>query len=482
MRRGSPSTSTVVEASVLFNSYIFVFVFLPLVVLGWWALPTKNLRLTFLTLTSYVFYGWWDYRFVPLMLLSSTADFFAARAIHRCEDPRRRKLILVALLVFNLGILGVFKYYDFFIDSCNGLARLFGADPMLPRLNLILPVGISFYTFNSISYTIDVYRRRIAPARNVLEFSSFVAMFPHLVAGPIVRYSDMDDQFANLPSRPSSGQFVVGIWFFVIGMTKKVLLADLVAQWFVVPLLGGGYASSFETAWIGAIAYTLQIYFDFSGYSDMAVGLAFLLGLRFPQNFDSPYKAENIAAFWRRWHMSLSFWLRDYLFISIGGSRGTRLRTARNLALTMFLGGLWHGASWTFVVWGIYHGALLAGYQVLKERDWVPRSTSFSIGLTFLAVMLGWVVFHAPTIGDAGTTLAHMFGLYGPPSLSALVELVARPQFGVIIVGLAIVWFAPNTWQLRYSRGPIAAIVLAGLLLLCTLRFAAPSPFLYLQF
>jgi len=465
---------------VLFNSYTFVFLFLPLVLVGWWSIPTKNARLLFLALASYVFYGWWDFRFVPLMLISTSADFLAALAIERSRRPAARKAYLCALLVFNLGILATFKYYDFFADNYNGIAKLLGVTARLPLLGLILPIGISFYTFNSISYTIDVYRQRIRPAKNFLEFATFVAMFPHLISGPIVRYSDMDDQFAELPTRPDSGQLVVGVCFFVIGMIKKVLIADFLAARLVTPLFG--HAHQMVGAWLGSLAYTLQIYFDFSAYSDMAVGLAFFLGLRFPQNFDSPYKSVNISEFWRRWHMSLSFWLRDYLFIPLGGSRGTNLQTARNLALTMFLGGLWHGASWTFVLWGLYHGVLLVVHQVSKRRGWVPRSDAASIAITFVFVTFGWVLFRAPTIHSACATLASMLGAHGVESAHAIVRLVARPELGLLLGGLVLVFWAPNTWELRYPRTRWFAALLAFGFVVCTLRFAASSPFLYFQF
>lgn len=466
---------------MLFNSYTFVLVFLPLALLGWWGLRAHRSRLIFLTLVSYLFYAWWDFRFVPLMLLSTSADYAAGRLIAANRSASRRTAVLVVLLVFNLGILGLFKYYDFFVGSLEGLARLLGYNPEWPLLEVVLPVGISFYTFNSISYTIDVYRGKLAPARSLLEFSAFVAMFPHLVAGPIVRYADMARQFEALDRRPHAAAWVTGLWMFGLGMAKKVLVADVVARGLVDPLWEhAGHLGSAE-AWLAALGYTVQIYFDFSGYSDMAVGLALLLGFRFPQNFDSPYRSSNIAEFWRRWHMSLSFWLRDYLYIPLGGSRASTARVGRNLLLTMFLGGLWHGAAWTFVVWGLYHGTLLASHAALKKRGWVPRSHALAVVATFLAVVVGWVLFRANSLAEALAMLGSMSGLRAAEG--GYMHLVGSP-WTIVLVGsaLALCFWAPNSWEVRFPRTRLAAALLAALLVACILKFAQPAPFVYFQF
>jgi alginate O-acetyltransferase complex protein AlgI len=466
---------------VLFNSYTFVLVFLPLALLGWWGLRGRRSRLLFLTLASYLFYAWWDFRFVPLMVLSTSADYVAGRMIASSRVTARRTTVLVLLLLLNLGILGVFKYYDFFVGSLEGLARLLGYHPEWPFLRVVLPVGISFYTFNSISYTIDVYRGKLAPARSFLEFSAFVAMFPHLVAGPIVRYADMASQFERLSRRPQPATWVSGLWMFGIGMAKKVLVADVVARGVVDPLWAHASGLNSGEAWLAALGYTVQIYFDFSGYSDMAVGLALLLGFRFPQNFDSPYQASNIAEFWRRWHMSLSFWLRDYLYIPLGGSRASTVIAGRNLLITMFLGGLWHGAAWTFVLWGLYHGILLASHAALTRRAWVPRSKALSVMATFLAVVVGWVFFRARSLGEAFAVLGAMTGLRSPSG--GLMHLVDSPWTLVLTASaLGLCFWAPNTWQVRFPRTRLAAALLAALLVACILRFAQPAPFVYFQF
>jgi alginate O-acetyltransferase complex protein AlgI len=466
---------------VLFNSYIFVLAFLPLVLAGWWLVPGQRSRLVLLTLASYAFYGWWNYRFVPLMILSTSADFLAGREIHRASSRRARTAWLVGLLIFNLGLLGVFKYFDFFASTWNSVLGPLNL-PELPLLHIILPIGISFYTFNSISYTIDIYRGRLTPSNSFVEFAAFVAMFPHLIAGPIVRYADMGGQFRALRFTPRGDETATGVWLFVLGLAKKVLVADVIAAQFVTPLFGSATSLHFVGAWLAVVAYTLQIYFDFSGYSDMAVGLALLLGLRFPQNFSSPYKAVNPSDFWRRWHMSLSFWLRDYLFIPLGGSLGSVFKTARNMVITMFLGGLWHGASWTFVVWGLYHGALLAGHASLKRRGWVPGSRTVAVAATFLCVMIGWVFFRAESLRTALHLLSAMAGLRGVEGPSAAWAAWGSGYLAWLLGGLVAVFALPNTWQIRYPRSVPAAIALAALFVVCMLRFTANSPFIYYQF
>lgn len=465
---------------MLFNSYVFCLVFLPLALLGWWWLPGTRLRLGFLTLASYLFYGWWDWRFIPLMLLSTSADYFAGGYLARNERAGRRRACLILLLAFNLGILGIFKYFDFFTGTLNGLGALLGVPVDLPLLHLVLPVGISFYTFNSISYTIDIYRGRLAPARGFLEFAAFVSMFPHLIAGPIVRYADMAPQLERVPPRLETAAWVTGIWFLVLGLAKKVLVADALAEQIVTPLWHQWASLDSGEAWLATLGYTLQIYFDFSGYSDMAVGLAFLLGFRFPQNFNSPYRAASIAEFWRRWHMSLSYWIRDYLYVPLGGSERGAARAVRNLLVVMFLGGLWHGAAWTFVVWGLYHGLLLGAHAWCRRHGLVPHIAPLGALLTFVLVMLGWVLFRSTSIAEAGHLLSVMTGVIsGAGGNGGLMGAFAYP---LLLASLGIVWFSPNSWELRFPRSRFAAVGLAILTLACVLRFATPSPFLYFQF
>lgn len=462
---------------MLFNSYVFIFCFLPAALAGWWMLPKTSTRLAFITLASYFFYGWWDWRFVPLMVASTTVDYIAGGRISRSNSPRTRKRWLVCSLGFNLAILGFFKYYGFFADSVDRVAVAMGAQSWLPALHIVLPIGISFYTFNSMSYTIDVYRGRVRPALSPLHFSAFVALFPHLIAGPIVRYADIEDQFAALKTRLSTHQASLGAYFFIVGLGKKMLIADRLA----VPVnlyFDSGLQHGFLPAWLAVLGYTFQLYFDFSGYSDMAVGLAHFLGIQFPQNFNSPYKAENISDFWRRWHMSLSTWLRDYLFIPLGGSRGSMARTGLNLAITMFLGGLWHGANWTFVIWGLYHGMLLAGHALLRQAGWRLQSVRLSRAITFPAVVLGWVFFRANTPGSALQVFGELSGAAGRGTIASF-----PPVFLVALgIAAAIAFLLPNSWELRLQPRLAYAYALAAMLIASVLLLGSGSPFLYFQF
>jgi alginate O-acetyltransferase complex protein AlgI len=461
---------------VLFNSHVFLFVFLPIVLAGWWGLTRERGRLLFLTLASYAFYGWWDWRFIPLMIASTTVDYIAGARIEASETPIVRRRWLSGSLKFNLAILGFFKYYGFFARSTNAVAEALGVGGLVPVLDIVLPIGISFYTFNSMSYTIDIYRRRVRPAASLLHFSAFVAMFPHLIAGPIVRYSDIEDQFARLKDRLTSNEAAVGVYFFVTGLSKKLFLADQLAP--NVNLYFAHPTGAIGSAWLMSLGYAFQLYFDFSGYSDMAVGLAHLLGLQFPQNFNSPYKAVDMQDFWRRWHMSLSTWLRDYLFIPLGGSRHGQLKTLRNLVITMFLGGLWHGAQWTFVAWGLYHGLMLVLNHVIQRVSWLPSHPGAARSATFIVVVFGWVLFRAPTLADAGHVWSAMVGANGlalgpwPP----VTYLAALGVSGLIAFGL------PNTWEVKFTPRPLMAYGFAAAVVVAILCLDLPSPFLYFQF
>jgi alginate O-acetyltransferase complex protein AlgI len=466
---------------VLFNSYAFLFGFLPAVLLGWWTLPGRNPRLAFLTLASWFFYAWWDWRFLPLMLSTTSVDYWAARAIARSSDDRRRRVLLVGSLTINLCLLAYFKYAGFFFGSLNGIGRAVGLPVELPPLHILLPIGISFYTFNSMSYTIDVFRGRVVPTKNLLEYTTFVALFPHLIAGPIVRYADLRDQLARPRRFLTSQAAAVGLFFLACGLTKKLLIADQLSP-HVHRLFAQPTELGFVSAWAAALGYSLQLYFDFSGYSDMAVGLAWLIGFRFPQNFNSPFKAVNISDFWRRWHMSLSAWFRDYLFIPLGGSRRGPLRTTLNLVVTMFLAGLWHGAAWTFAVWGLVHGALLGGHAVLRRTGLTCRSVLLNRTVTFLCVVAAFVVFRSPNLHVAGTILSAMLGFGGIEHVGRLHELLPVPFLIMLAALLVFVQTAPNTWQIQV-RPRVAYGVASGLAgALAIMTIARPHPFIYFQF
>ena len=466
---------------MLFNSYEFIFLFLPIVLLGYYVFLPQRARLPFLTILSYVFYGWWDYRFVSLMFLTTVIDYIAGLGIDRAKTQGGRKGWLLVSVISGLSLLGFFKYYELMARTTNEIATWFHGAPVqaLPLLHLILPIGISFYTFHSMSYTIDIYRGVVKPAERFWNFSCFVALFTQLVAGPIIRYRDMAEQ---LVSRTHTLDKVhKGIVFFVLGLVKKVILADGVA-----PLVGTVFdlqSPGLIASWVGVLSYAMQIYFDFSGYSDMAVGLGYLFGFQIPQNFNSPYKALSITDFWRRWHISLSTWLRDYLYVSLGGNRKGALRTYVNLFLTMLLGGLWHGANWTFVVWGGYHGLLLAIERATGKKSlmgWAPAAVQR--GFAFLLVLIGWVLFRCDTLGHAGALLSGMAGFNGVGA-QFIGHLKSVPlSCAMLAVTLGMVWALPNTWEIRWRPGFWSAVALGTMFVACVLKLSHVSEFLYYQF
>lgn len=482
---------------MLFNSYEFIFLFLPLVLLGYYVLVPKGARLGFLTVMSYFFYGWWDWRFCSLMIISTLVDYQAGKRIHASEKGKVRRRWLTLSVVSNLSLLGFFKYFDLAARSANQLAAFLGAGSGegIPLLHIVLPVGISFYTFQSMSYSLDIYMRAAKPARNPWDFACYVALFPQLIAGPIVRYRDLADQLVHRTHTLSKA--TLGISFFVVGLAKKVILADGVAF-----LVGDAFevsAPGLFSAWSGTLAYAMQIYFDFSGYSDMAVGLGLMLGFRLPQNFNSPYKATSITDFWRRWHITLSSWLRDYLYIPLGGNRLGAVRTYINLFITMLLGGLWHGANWNFVIWGGYHGVLLAIERKVNERRQaktaqrsltpeVRKNGALVLALrrlfTFLLVLIGWVFFRADNMGQ---TVAVFRGLLGVNGVEGYVLdlFQARPLPYILLAVTTIMAFlTPNTWEIRW-RASVGLFCVVGLLFVLsvfTILVNAASPFLYFQF
>ena len=463
---------------MVFASGAFLYAFLPLFLALYYAAP-RSWRTAVVALASYVFYGWWRPDFVLLMWVSTTIDYTCGRAIARArsadgEGAGRRWLVLS--LVTNLSLLGYFKYADFGIASLNALLGRFGVEP-IPALDVVLPVGISFYTFQTISYTVDVYRGHAAPVRSFVDFACYVAMFPQLVAGPIVRYGTIADQLHRREHRISL--FYRGVLAFQAGLTKKVLIADV---------LGGLADSAFDgrnlgalDAWVGLLAYTFQIYFDFSGYSDMAIGLGLMIGFRLPVNFDRPYASRSITEFWRRWHISLSSFLRDYLYVPLGGNRRGPLRTYGNLAATMLLGGLWHGAAWKYVVWGGWQGAWLCLERAAGKRaPWARLPRAGQVAVTFLVVALGWVFFRAENMDHAGRFLASLTGAHGAGG-----NLQVRPlHLAVGAVASVLVWAAPTTQELLRSARARWAVPLqaAFLVALLHLHHEADVPFLYFQF
>ncbi len=465
---------------MLFNSYTFIFFFLPaILLLWWWPGLTRIQRLTLLTIGSYVFYGWAEWWYCLLMLGSTVVDFIAGRRLGAEKPNRVRRRWLLASLGANLGLLAVFKYAGLLARSINEVTGWFagGGLELLEVPDIILPVGISFYTFQSMSYTIDRYRRRVPEARSFLEFAAYVSMFPQLIAGPIVRYSAIEQQLSAIPVRLASSRIALGLHFFVFGLSKKLLVADPIAR-AIDPLLKQWEWLGFGEAWLSMTGYSLQIYFDFSGYSDMAVGLGLWLGFQLPRNFNSPYKALGPSDFWRRWHITLSQWLRDYLYIPLGGNRRGLSRTSANVLVTMFLGGLWHGPSWTFAAWGLYHGLLLAVEHPLRSLKLRFHPTALIRLLTFVAVVMGWVLFRA----DSFPMAMHLWWVMVGGAGIAFVPDAQPLLLVLVVVGLMWCWMAPNTWEKTASLRSWRACLLALLFLACILVMTRPSPFLYFRF
>jgi D-alanyl-lipoteichoic acid acyltransferase DltB (MBOAT superfamily) len=503
---------------VLFNSYAFLFVYLPLTLAGFFLIGrfSRALAAGWLALASLVFYGYWSVAYVPLLALSIVFNFFVGVAL--AGDGARRRALFIAGIAANLALLAYFKYADFFVANLNHL----GAGLTPP--GVILPLGISFFTFTQIAFLVDVFQRKAAEPRFV-HYCLFVTYFPHLIAGPVLHHKEMMPQFAREASyRFEWENFAVGFTIFFIGLAKKVLIADGIAEYarpvFEAP--GKGIALSAVDAWGGALAYTFQLYFDFSGYSDMAIGLSRMMGVRLPLNFASPYKAPSIIEFWRCWHMTLSRFLRDYLYVPLGGNRRGPARRYANLMITMVLGGLWHGANWTFVVWGALHGFFLLvnhAWRALGVK--LPGGRVVSVALTFVCVVLAWVYFRADNIAHANAIVSAMFGANGVTlpyrwldKLGAAGAWLAGHgvvfqntstfgggmQMNWLVICALIIWLAPNTQQLMRAYTPALGVVddhgkglcfrlnarwLAGAAALAVfgiLSLTALSEFIYFQF
>jgi alginate O-acetyltransferase complex protein AlgI len=491
---------------MVFSSYIFIFWFLPIAMLIYYslALAPQRVRNFSLIILGYVFYGWADPRFVVLMFATTFIDWTLSiviafdnwkvwQAWHRPVEPLekgapRSKVQLRAItmsVVSNLLILGFFKYFNFSVDSYNGLMHLLGLSHLEWQrfFHIALPLGISFYTFQSLSYTIDVYRGDAKAMRNFIDFACFVSMFPHLVAGPILKFSYLAEQ---LEARTLTlDKFVRGIAFFSLGLAKKILLANGCAQ--IADAAFGAHAVGMRDAWLGAISYAFQIYFDFSGYSDMAIGLGLMLGFVFARNFDSPYRATSITDFWRRWHISLSTWLREYLYIPLGGNRKGKLRTYVNLMITMLLGGLWHGAAWTFVIWGAIHGGVLA-LERSRGGLWFTEKVPALVRMvpTFLIVVIAWVFFRASDLPHATAYLASMFGWGQSSGSSALLSGVIYQPYSLACVGLGavVVWCCQDTYEWTQSLTLPKTTVCFSLLWVSLVLMATQtySPFIYFVF
>ena len=484
---------------MVFSSQLFLFWFLPAALAGYYLAP-RRLKHLVLTIFSYVFYGWANPAFSILLLLSTTIDWVAglvmvgttpwsrtpiARLPQGVERNRRERLALVLSVTSNLSLLGFFKYFNFAVESWNGIASTFGVEAatIATALRVTLPLGISFYTFQSMSYAIDVYRGEAKALRNFIDFACFVSMFPQLVAGPIIRFSEVADQLANRTH--TLAKFARGVAFFSVGLAKKVLLANPCGR--IADTVFDAGSPSVLQAWHGIVGYAFQIYFDFSGYSDMAIGLGLMLGFVFARNFDSPYHSQSITEFWRRWHISLSTWLRDYLYFPLGGNRKGVRRTYINLGLTMLLGGLWHGASWNFVLWGAFHGALLAierAVGIERLYGWMPKA--LRVATTFTLVLVSWVFFRAADLPAALAYLGRMLG-FGEAAVAAplLSGLLLSPYLLLsFVVAAGVVWGAQQSWTWTRQLTPAKIAVALALLLLAIAALSTQdyNPFIYYIF
>lgn len=463
---------------MLFNSTLFLYVFLPVTYFVFWRLRSKGSRYVWLTLTGYAFYAAWNWKFCFLMAFSTVVSFTAGLGLRRNTDPRIRRLYLIVPILVDLLLLGFFKYFNFALATAESTLNWFGVSWHAPLLNIVLPIGISFYTFHTISYIVDAYRGDIEPTSNFFEFSCYVSLFSQLVAGPIVRFRQIEEDLERIDHGQRSEWLDRGWSFFAIGMIQKVLIADTIAG-IIDPALQSYSSLTPLAAWGCALGYAYQLYFDFAGYSNMAVGLGQMFGIRIPQNFNSPYKSVSIGDFWRRWHMSLSSCLRDYVYIPLGGNRGGEAFVRRNLLLTMLIGGLWHGANWTFVVWGAYHGVLLIINRRWNEQ-WEQLPKLVQQAITFLLVVVGWVFFRSTDLSMASSLLQKMAWLDGGDG-SARLGMLLVPAIGIAAV---IAHTGRNTFEMshQWRRQAVVGWSVLWIAALARIVAASPSPFLYFQF
>jgi alginate O-acetyltransferase complex protein AlgI len=467
---------------MLFNSFTFLILFLPLVLAISIRLKGQTL-LRWIALASFVFYAFAGHVwFIVPMLITTCLDFFMASLIAGAQSAWRKKSFLIFSITCNLGMLFYFKYSGLMLHTAQWAVHFLGYaghDWALGALAVVLPAGISFYTFQTLSYIIDVYRGNVAPEKNFWRFACFVSFFPHLVAGPLTRHDQLIPQLTRISTTGIRPLWEHGMYLFAIGLCKKVLFGDRIAT-LIHPLINSTEHMTMAAAWLALIGFTLQIYFDFSGYSDMAIGLGRLFGIELPQNFNSPYKAKNPSDFWRRWHITLSLWLRDYLYISLGGNRCSPVRRNINVMLTMIIGGLWHGASWTFAVWGCYHGVLLVLFYCF-EKPWSRLPAMFQRTATFLLIMIGWLFFKAVSWAQALDWLSRLVDFSSPmPALSEIeIKLALMALLGIIITqAFPNASSNPDLAKLHPAQKFILGIVTLGAVVM--LNYS--SRFLYFQF
>lgn len=468
---------------MVFSSLIFIFIFLPLVLVSYYIAP-RRLRNTVILLASLLFYAWGEPTYIILIIISILINYLGALLIRvHIKNKDKSKFIFITLLLIDIIILFFFKYYGFAIEC---LGSIIGLD--LKVKSISLPLGISFYTFQQISYIADIYMQKVKPERNLIDFATYIAMFPQLIAGPIVKYDDIHKQLAN--RKESIDKFGEGVQRFIIGLGKKVILANNIGLiWTQVKEVNLNDLSV-VLAWIGIIAFTLQIYFDFSGYSDMAIGLAKMFGFDFLENFDYPYISKSITEFWRRWHMSLGGWFREYIYIPLGGNKKGTLIQVRNLFIVWFTTGLWHGASTNFVVWGLYFGVILF-IEKIYLKDLLKKIPSiFSHIYTLIIVMIGWVIFDMNTLTDSGHYIKIMFGFGNNIFIDNLAKYILTNNFIILLIGLIcstkLIKIYMNKIKSTFRENDVFLITAINLLILIIstayLVGASYNPFLYFSF
>ena len=474
---------------MLFNSLTFVAFFLTVFAV-YRLLPGWGARKNLLLAASFVFYGAWNPPFAALLLLSIVVDWFVAGKMGHEERPGPRRVWLAISLIVNLGMLGFFKYGDFLLDNCRAVFAAWGIAYQPPHLGLLLPIGISFYTFETLSYTIDVYRRQLKPERSLRDFAVFVSFFPHLVAGPIVRARDFLHQL-EAPPAPQAGRIGWGLFLMTLGLFQKVVLADALLAPAAQTVFGHPFPLHAVDAWVGVVAFAFQILFDFGGYSLCAIGTSLCFGFHINDNFRFPYAAQGFSDFWRRWHISLSTWLRDYLYIPLGGNRGPAWRTGINLMIVMILGGLWHGAAWTFVVWGALHGLLLLAERGVKRvtggAAWTTSAPAGFLAwlLTFVGILITWVFFRAADFPTAMKTLASMAGVFGAAGDQVL-STRDLLQVGLVAGAVLLVHrlLRDTTLEAAVARWPAWLLTVAWTLMGAAILLTQGdgSSFIYFQF
>jgi alginate O-acetyltransferase complex protein AlgI len=473
---------------MLFSSNIFIFGFLPLFLAAYYMTPSRWRSLTIVA-GSWVFYGWWRLDFLLLYALVTVWSYLFGHLIHSAQTQSEAKRNCIIGVVGSLSVLLYFKYWNFFAASIIDALGIVNQPDML-LINVLLPIGISFFVFESISYLVDIYRKDASPARNFIDFAAFLALYPHLIAGPVMRYKDLSEQITSRSH--SIEKFAEGCVWFMGGLCKKVLIADSVAgladRLFLAP------DPTLYEAWLGAIAYSVQLYFDFCGYSEMAVGLGLMIGFRLIKNFEHPYVSRSITEFWQRWHISLSTWLRDYLYIVLGGNRHGKVRTYFNLFLTMVLGGLWHGANWTFVLWGAWHGAILSIERAIGSKGRkTPWPRLIALPLTLLFIVVGWVIFRSPDVHSAFAFYSGMLGSNGTGIRPEIAWQITSMELAFLMCGILFIAVEPNLRSISrhildgtrsaawFATGSAS---LSVLYVVAVLKMAADSysPFLYFQF